>query len=478
MKHGMRARVALASGVALGLAAGHAFGAAFALQENSGSAIGNAFAGGAASAEDASTLWSNPAGMTRLASPEVAAAVHFVTPSFKFHDEGSQPAAFQPLGGTGGDAGSLNVIPNLYVVVPLNRQWSFGVGVNAPFGLVTEYDDNWLGRYQAVKSDIRTVNVNPSVAWRVNDAFSVGFGVNWQRVDAELTSRINYSAALAQGAQQAAAGGLIPPALVPQIVALTPGLDAKAKVEGDDSTWGWNVGFLWDVTPQTRIGGQYRSSVKYTVSGTASFDYPALPAAPAPIVPVLQLLAGGVNSAICGGPGANAPGCTSTGFSANIKLPDIANLSVFHRLTDRWDVMGDLQFTRWSTFRELEFVRSNGTVLQNTPENFDDVWRFSVGATYHWNDAWTFRGGLAYDQSPVNTTDRTPRLPDSDRYWIAVGAQYKFNRNFWVDAGYVYIPMSSADINQNAGSTAANGLVKGHYDPNVNIFSLQFTYMF
>jgi len=478
MNHGLRAHVSLASGVVLGLFAGHAFGAAFALQENSGSAMGNAFAGGAAAAEDASTLWSNPAGMTRLTSPQLAAAVHFVTPSFNFHDEGSQPAAFQPLGGTGGDAGSLNVIPNLYVVVPLNPQWSFGVGVNAPFGLVTEYDNNWLGRFQAVKSDIKTINVNPSAAWRVNDAFSVGLGVSWQRVDAELTSRINYSAGLAQGAAQAAAGGLIPPALAPQIVALTPGLEANAKVKGDDSTWGWNIGFLWDVTPQTRIGGQYRSSVKYTVSGTASFDYPALPAAPAPIVPVLQLLAGGVNSAICGGPGVNAPGCTSTGFSADIKLPDIANLSIFHRLNNQWDVMADLQFTRWSTFRELEFVRSNGRVLQNTPENFDDVWRFSVGATYHWNDAWSFRGGLAYDQSPVNTTDRTPRLPDSDRVWIAIGAQYRLNPNFTVDAGYVYIPMRDADINQNAGSTAANGLVKGHYESNVNIFSLQLTYTF
>src|SRR5690348_13442402 len=127
MNHGLRAHAALASGVALGLLAGHAFGAAFALQENSGSAIGNAFAGGAASAEDASTVWANPAGMARLTSPQVAAAVHFVTPSFKFHDDGSQPAAFQPLGGTGGDAGSLNVIPNLYAVVPLNRQWTVGV---------------------------------------------------------------------------------------------------------------------------------------------------------------------------------------------------------------------------------------------------------------------------------------------------------------------------------------------------------------
>ena len=380
--------------------------------------MGNAFAGGAASAEDASTLWSNPAGLSRIASPQVAAAVHFITPSFKFHDEGSVPAAFQPLGGTGGDAGSVNVVPNLYVAVPLNPQWSVGVGINAPFGLVTEYDDSWIGRFQAVKSDIKTINVNPAVAWRVSDTLAFGVGVNWQRIDAELTSRFNYSAALATAAGQAAAGGLIPASLVPTIVGLTPGLASKVKLEGDDSAWGWNVGVLWDVTPQTRVGAQYRSSIKYNVAATVNFEAPGLPAAPPQVAPVVGLLASNVNAALANG-----------GVTADIELPDIANLSIFHRLNDRWDVMADVQYTRWSVFKELRFVRTTGALLSNTPENFDDAWRFSVGATYHWSDAWSFRGGLAFDQSPVNTTDRTPRLPDADRVWIAVGAQYRFNRN-------------------------------------------------
>jgi long-chain fatty acid transport protein len=463
-----RSRIAAGvAGAVFAVAAAHTFGAGFALQENSGSGIGNAFAGGAAAAEDATTLWSNPAGMSRLASPQVAAAVHFVTPSFKFKDEGSLPAAFQPLGGTGGDAGSLNVVPNLYVAVPINREWSVGVGVNAPFGLVTEYDDSWLGRFQAVKSDIKTINVNPAVSWRATPTFSVGAGVNWQRVDAELTSRVNYSAALGVAAGQAVAAGLIPATLVPTIVGATPGLVSKAKVEGDDSAWGWNIGFLWDATPQTRIGGQYRSSFKYEVTGNVSFEHPALPTLPPALAPVVGLLGAGVNGNLANG-----------GIKVDIEVPDIANLSVFHRLDDRWDVMADVQFTRWSTFRELRIVRTTGAVLSTTPENFEDVWRFSVGATYHWNDAWSFRGGLAYDQSPVRTSDRTPRLPDGDRVWIAVGAQYRVNRNLALDGGFVYIPVKDPDISQNEGSTAANGLIKGHYDASVTVFSLQLTYTF
>ncbi|HLW11331.1 MAG TPA: outer membrane protein transport protein [Casimicrobiaceae bacterium] len=462
-----RARVAAAlSGIAVMLAGGQASAAGFALQENSGSAMGNAFAGGAAAAEDASTLWSNPAGMSRFASPEVSLAVHFITPSFKFQDNGSVPAAFQPLGGTGGDAGSVNVVPNLYVAVPIDRQWSVGVGINAPFGLVTEYDDNWIGRFQAVKSDIKTINVNPAASWRVTDTFAVGAGVSWQRLDAELTSRVNYSAALAQAAGQAAAGGLIPASLVPQIIGLTPGLESKVKVEGDDSAWGWNVGFLWDVTPQTRIGGQYRSSIKYNVSANVTFDSP-VPAVPAPLAPVVGLLAAGVNGALANG-----------GVKGDIELPDIANLSIFHRLNDRWDLMADVQYTRWSVFKELRFVRTTGALLAVTPENFSNVWRVSAGATYHWSDAWSFRGGLAWDQAPVNDVDLTPRLPDGDRVWIAVGTQYRFNRNLALDGGFVYIPVKSPDIQQNAGSTAANGLVKGHYDVSVTIFSAQLTYTF
>jgi long-chain fatty acid transport protein len=463
-----KTRIAAAIGGAIAaLAAGQALGAGFALQENSGSATGNAFAGGAAAAEDVSTIWSNPAGLARIASPQVAAAIHFIQPQFKFKDEGSIAALNQPPGGTGGDAGTLAVVPNLYAAMPINSQFSIGVGVNAPFGLVTEYDDSWIGRFQGVKSDIKTINVNPALSWRIAPTFTVGVGANWQRVDAELTQKFNYSAAIAQGAGQAAQAGLITPAAVAAIVGLTPGLQSNVKVEGDDSAWGWNIGFLWEPTPQTRVGAHYRSTIKYNVAANVSFEHPALPTLPPPLAPVVGQIAAAINAQAANG-----------GVTADIELPDITNLSLFHRLNDRWDVMADVQFTRWSTFKELKFVRTTGSVLTNTPENFDDAWRVSVGATYRYNDQWSFRGGLAWDQTPVNDVDRTVRLPDEDRVWIAVGAQYRFSRNLALDAGVVYIPIKTPDILQNAGSTAANALVKGSYDASVTFISAQLTYTF
>ena len=460
-------RVAAAVASALALAAGPAFGAGFALQENSGSGLGNAFAAGAAGSEDASSMWANPASLSKRMTMEGAGALHIITPSMKFRDDGSQPAFNQPLGGTGGDAGDTAFVPNLYVAVPINRQWVFGLGINAPFGLVTEYDGDWLGRYQGVKSDVKTINVNPAISWKPADNFAIGVGANWQKIDAEFTSRVNYSGAIASAAQISAGNGLIPPALVPQIIAATPGLDSSANITGDDSAWGWNVGVLWDVTRDTQIGLAYRSTIKYTVSGNASFDNPT-PTVPPPLEPVVGALTGAINSTVL----------YNSGVTAEIELPDIFNASIFSRLNDRWDVMADVQWTGWSSISELKFVRTDGTVLQNTPENFDDTWRISAGANYRMNDKWKFRGGVAWDQTPVQTPYRTVRLPDDDRWWLAVGAQYKFNNNLKFDAGFSYIWVDNASINETAGSQTANGLVKGSYDSNVTIFSMQATYTF
>src|SRR6266403_651484 len=160
-----RTRVAAAIGAVLALTAGVAQGAGFALQEQNASGLGHAYAGGAAAAEDVSTIFYNPAGLVRLQTTQAVVAGNVICFSAKFHDNGSQPAALQPLGGTGGEAGKCAVVPNVYVGIPFTDKWSFGLGVNVPFGLETEYDSDWLGRFQAVKSKIDTVNVNPVLSW-------------------------------------------------------------------------------------------------------------------------------------------------------------------------------------------------------------------------------------------------------------------------------------------------------------------------
>lgn len=458
-------RRAIVAGGAVILPAG-VCAAGFALQENSASGLGNAYAGGAAVAEDASTLWSNAAGMARLGSAQVAGALNLIRPSLKFRNANSEPAALQQLGNEGGDAGSLNVVPNLYFTMPIDKQWSVGVGINAPFGLVSEYDNGWIGRFQGLKSEIKTINVNPAVSWKPTDNLAIGLGANYQHIDATFTSNVNYSGVLFSAA--GCTGPNPNPQICGGIVQAAAGLQSNAKVTGSDYGWGWNLGVLVDLTPEHRIGMQYRSAINYTVTGDASFDNPAVPA---PLAP----LATAVNNGLL----------YNSGITSRIKLPEIVNVSYFGKLNAQWDLMADLQYTGWGSIQQLTFTRSNGDPLQTTNEKFDDAWRFAVGANYRYNEQWMFRGGLAYDQSPVQDGYRTVRLPDADRTWLTLGAQYRFSPTLWLDFGGAYIWIRSASINDigstNLGvppSVEQNGRVNGSYDNYTVILSAQLTYAF
>lgn len=472
-----RTRLATAlAGVALALAAGYVQGAGFALQENSGSGLGNAYAGGAAAAEDAATVWPNPAGMSRIGTRQVAGALNMVIPSMKFSNDGTSIAAGnQPLGGNGGDAGGVNWIPNLYLVMPIDRQWTFGIGVNAPFGLVTEYDSDWMGRFQAIKSDIKTINVNPAFSWKVADGFTIGAGASYQQIEGTFTNNVNYSAALLGAAQTQ---GIAPgSATYNAIAAATPGLQSFANISADDYSWGWNVGILWEIDRNSRFGAHWRSDIEYTMSGSAAFCNPgqpgcqAMPTLPPTLAPVVGALAAGVNAALL----------FNTGVTSKVKVPGILNLSYFTAIDPKWDVMIDAQYTHWSVIKDLTFVRTNGSILQSTPENFKDAWRFSLGASYRYDDKWKFRGGIAFDQSPVQDVDRTARLPDSDRFWIAGGAQFKMMPNLVLDFGasYIWVDKNTiAQIAKTPTSIGAYGWLSGNYNNNVIIVSGQATYSF
>lgn len=462
------ARAALGLAAAVFAAAGSpVYAAGFQLSEVSASGLGTAYAGGAAAAEDASTLWSNPAGMARLGSRQVAGAIHLITPSFKFRNDFSAAASQQALGGDGGDAGGLNVVPNLYLVMPINAQWAMGVGLNAPWGLVTDYDDGWMGRFQADKSDIKTVNVNPSLSFRASGALSLGFGVNVQRIDATFTNQVNYSGALLQAA---ALNGIAPGSATYNAIAqATPGLESAARVKGNDTGYGWNAGLLWELGPDQRIGVHFRSAISYTVSGEATFANPT-PAVSGALAPTVAALAAGVNSAVL----------FNSGVTTKVKLPPIANLSYVGQLDSRWSLMADAQWTGWSTVKDLTFLRTDGSTLSSTPENFKDVWKLSAGASYRLDDRWLLRAGAAYDRSPVQREYRTPRLPDSDRSFFTLGTQYRWQPTMWLDFGFGYVRAQESAVNKSGDppNVLGNGLLNGRYKGTATILSAQLTSTF
>lgn len=435
---------------------GTAVASGFALIEQSGSGLGNAYAGGAAGAEDASTIFYNPAGMSHLNGKQVVVAGNMIKPSAKFSDTGSTPAAFQTTNnGDGGDAGSWALVPNAYFAMEVNPQTRVGLGINAPFGLQTEYNADWIGRFQAIKSKIQTINLNPSVSYDVTDAVSLGAGLNYQRITGDLTSAINWAAI----AFTAAGGGAGGAGAAAALIGAGQG-EGVTTVTGDDTAWGYNLGVLFKASEQMRVGLAYRSSINYKLTGSANFsNRPTAATVGAP-------LAGGIAAAYPDGP-----------VSLDIKMPDSFSASVFNRMDDKWDIMADATWTGWSVFNQLNVLRANGTTLSSTPENWKNTWRVAVGASHHYSEKWTSRIGVAYDQAPVSDTYRTARIPDNNRTWLSVGGQYKPGKESALDFGYAHLFVSDATINKDGSATGAGNLV-GTYKNSVDIISVQYAYSF
>ena len=422
---------ALAVSVAAGLASGVAQGAGFALIEQSASGMGNAFAGAAATAEDASTIFFNPAGLAKLKGSQFAASAHYISPKIDFSDNGSSRAptiAAYSLGGNGGNAGSAVLVPNGYYSMALNDQWTMGVGVNAPFGFKTEYDSTWIGRFQGIKSDIKSVNINPSVAVNISDALSIGFGVSYQRLEAELTRK--------------AATGFA-------------GVEFNSALTADDTAWGYDFGVLARAGENTRIGVSYRSKLRYRLEGSVTVTSPV----------------GGMPAAVAAS--------RSGPSTADVIMPESLSLSVAHSISERTQLVADITRTRWSEIQSIYIVSSTtGAVRDTLALNFKDAYRYSIGVNHKCTDRFTAKVGLALDTSPVEDADRTVNLPDNDRTWFALGGKWSLSESAAIDLGYAHLFVKNAPIDFTRGSAVSSGRVAGDYSGKIDILSFQFTKSF
>jgi long-chain fatty acid transport protein len=430
------------------LACGPAHGAGFALLEQGVKGMGNAYAGGAAAAEDATTVFFNPAGMSLLKGMQADAGLHVIDTSFKFDDAGSthalQPLTGQGLtGGDGGNGGTRESVPNLYLVRNLDNGWAFGLGINVPFGLTTDWDAGWVGRYYALKSSITTVNINPGVAFAVNRHLSIGAGISAMYMDTELSQAIDF------GTIFYPLGG-------------TPQRDdGKVTLKADDWSFGFNIGILYRFDDATRIGASYRSRVKQQLTGHADYDY-------SPEVAAM----------IAAGP---YPGFFQDGGAkSEVTLPDTASLSIYHRVNKQLALMADVSWTGWSTMDELRITFASQQPDSVTTLKWQDAWRIGVGATYSVNDRFDLRCGTMYDQSPVSSAAyRTPRLPDQDRLWTNIGGSYALDGDWSVDLAYAHVFMlGDADIDTSpVGENATRGGLRGSFDNSADIFSAQINYL-
>lgn len=413
----------------MGLFSGYASASGFQLIEQNASGLGNAYAGSAAVAENASTIFYNPAGMTQLQDREFSGGLTAVGTSFKFTDNGSSVGALAGKG-NGGDGGSWGLIPNGYMSWALNKDLYVGVGVGAPFGLKTEYSNPWVGAAQSTLFDVKTYNINPSIAYRVNEAFSIGGGVNWQRLTAEYGRQAGIDL-----------GGF----------ALA---SVKLNLEGE--AWGWNVGGLFTLSPTTKVGVSYRSAVSYDLTGTLNVT------------------------------GAQFVPSSSTATKASLKLPDTLIVSGTKQVSDKWQMLGDVSWTGWSSIPKIDVIRTSGagagTIAQTLDTDFRDTWRVAVGANYQYTETLKLKFGIAYDQTPVKgAATRLVSLPDNDRTWFSFGTQWTPKKGSTVDFGvaYLYLKDAAIDNNQISANPAANrGRVTGTYNDSAWILGLQYSLAF
>ncbi|MBB5352170.1 long-chain fatty acid transport protein [Haloferula luteola] len=376
-------------------------GAGFQLQERSASGLGRAFSGEAAIAEDASALASNPAAMLLIPGDNsVSVGITAVLPNIELR--GIYQTGATRVATSADDLAEDAYIPFVYFTHALTEDLAIGFGSFTLYGLSTQYPQSFAARMMADKSELKTVNLNPSLAWRFLPGWSLGLGFDAVYADATLSSSIP-----------------------------VPTSPVLLDTAGDDWGYGFNVGVLYEISDRTRIGIHYRSEVDFTLKGRV------------------------ISAAI---PAFNGPG------TAALTLPDTLEISGYHAIDDRWALHADALWTGWSDFQTLApQVTGNPPAAQPpvTSENWSDVWRFSVGTTWKACDPLTLRAGIAYDESPVESRNRTLRIPDTDRIWLSCGASWHFNPCWNVDLGYTHLFTDSVYLNETNPGGNFTGTVSG-----------------
>lgn len=365
---------------------GSAWSSGFALNEQSVKSMGMAQAGRASTAADATTLYSNPAGMTQLKGTNLSGnATYIYAPADIENAQGSQ------AGTNNGDMIPPTWVGAGFITHQMNDELTIGIGNYAPFGLATNYENSFQGRYFGDKSKVKVIAIQPSAAYKISPDLSVGLGITVSKLE-----------------------GLLSAAVAP--LPSNPALE----VNGDDISMSYNLGVLWQLQPQTRLGFDYRSKTNYNLKGTS--DVTNLPVA----------------------------GFKQTfDASLDISTPASFELSLSHQLNADTNIHSTIGLTQWSALENLVIQNAGATgSLATITEVLDwkDTWAYSVGADWKMQEGLTLRTGLGIDKTPVTDSHRSVRVPSEDRTVLTVGMSYVLNDKMSIDASYMYLKEKTAHV--------------------------------
>jgi long-chain fatty acid transport protein len=432
----------------LSFAATDAESAGYQLRQQGAAGLGTALAGSSAGAHGLSDAYWNPAvyGLRDKAGAELS--LTYIHPVSEAEDTTGTTALGTSIPGAGkeDDATPGTFVPALYGVLPAGERLRLGLSINAPFGLQTDYRDDWVGRYHARESEVKTISLAPVAAFRVNDRLTLAGGPIAQYYDARLTNAVDF------GTIARAAGNML---------AVPGGNDGGVELEADDWAFGFTLGAIFEPVAGSRIGVGYRSEIDHDLDGNADFDLDPT----------------GVGAALQAATGAFA----DTGARADVSTPRIVSLGLSQDVTSRLTLMAEAQWIGWSAFDTLRVRFDNAAQADDvTDESWDDAWFGAVGARYRVSDAWTLRAGVAYDESPVPDSTRTPRIPDADRTWVAIGAGYNPASWLRLDFGYthLFMPEESIDLSVNQPGNTFRGNLEGRTDTSVDVFAIAGTIRF
>ncbi|MBX8537085.1 outer membrane protein transport protein [Pseudomonas cichorii] len=401
----------------------------FARTEQSISGMGIGQAGRASAAEDASTVYGNPAGMARLEGRQITAGVAFIDASTDISHVSGRSS-----GSNDGDMVPFSSVPFGFYTQQLDEHWAFGFGVYAPFGLSTDYENGFQGRMFASKSDIKVVTLQPTISYAFNDRLSIGFGPTLNRIAGTLESDITLSPAIP---------------------------DTHVKVKGDDTALGFNAGVLFNATDTTRVGLTYHSKVDYKLD---------------------------CHTQVATGAGTPSLLLASNRYDCTLKVttPESYDFSVTQELSDAWTLYASATWTGWSRLQDLSLRNQpisaaqggslasalTGSIQEGL--NWHDTWAYAIGTAYRLNPQWVLRTGLMFDQSPTSNTNRSPRTPTGDRRIFSLGVGYNVTPQLTIDLAYSYLREESVDVSR----ANALGSYSATYQSDASLFGVGATYRF